>query len=1542
MQNPHSSNLTFETPHGSVGSDQELPKFSNSNSKENLKSPRVANPDAWARLIGPHNIAPLKVENFETNALLDSGSMVSTISESWVKELGLHLFPLEPLLPIQQAGGTDLDYLGYSEVNLKSDFPKIDLNVPLLVVPTIDYHDMVPVTLGTKTLKYLIDQKLLEDKDLPSNWVTAKESVLTREKMLSSPDTPIGVARLSKSVHIPAFGSKDVQCLAKAKTHAMMVNVIIEGKEGSKIPDGIEVQNTYTDLQPGRSKAPVRVRNTTARDIEISKGTVVGNIFCTNKIPKILNQSLKSATIPNRVGKVKTDFEQTDSKVLEKDPEIKTKEDYSWLFEKLDLSGMESWAESTQAKARDLIISYVDIFSKHDLDLGQTNLTKHHIKLADYTPFKESYRRIPPHLYEEVKAHLKEMIDLGAIRKSQSPWSSSIVLVRKKDGGLRFCIDLRKLNKRTIKDNYSLPKIEHQLEHLLGAEWFTTLDLKSGYWQVEMTEESKPLTAFTVGPLGFYECDKMPFGASNAPATFQRLMENCLGDLNLSWCVVYLDDIIVFGKSPDELLDRLKGVFEKLRQANLKLKPSKCTFFKQEISYLGHRVSKNGIATDPKKVEVVNNWPVPKTIKELRSFLGFVGYYRKFIMNFSKIAQPLNAQLEDIDNHKKGNTKPLVWELEHQLAFESLKEACCEAPILAYADFRKPFILHTDSSLDGLGAVLYQEDQDGQLRVIAYASRSLSKSERNYPVHKLEFLALKWAVTDKFKEYLYGATFEVYTDNNPLTYVMTSAKLDACSHRWVAALASYDFSLYYKQGKQNVDADSLSRIKWPEVLKISDDESISYVDPVVVKAALVGVSIPYGFMEIVAKSMNVVPPDSQSCFESEMTQENWIYEQGKDPVIDYIVQLLKQGNLLKVKPCQLEMENPGIRPYLRHLKQLHLEDGLLYRKQFSAEQGKKRHQMQIVLPPQLIPQALKGCHDEVGHLGRDKTMELLRERFYWPFLHQDVVNHIAHCGPCLRRKTLPKKEPLHPISVSKPMELVHMDYLAIEPSTGNIENVLVITDHFTRYAQAYPTSNQTALTTAKVLWNQFVSHYGFPDKIISDQGRNFESQLIKDLCKIGNVDKIRTTPYHPMTNGQCERFNKTLLDMLGTLPLDKKVDWKSHLNAMTFAYNSTKNATTGCSPYYLMFGRHPRLPIDVAFGLHRKGDQVDFSRSKYINRLKKRLAFAFEKALQSEAKEQSRHKKLFDLKTKELKLLPGDLVLVRIMAYKSKHKIQNRWEEDEYEVLSQPNPSIPVFKVKNITNNTVKTLHRNLLFPLVSKSQEDSTNTNIPSDSDSDEEEEWVAPFSEKDQISSTKPSLVESNETAGQNGLDSRSTKVKEPSSENPPTPQHTIEPESTSEDSTNLFELNIKSSDSISDDTQTQRANIVDTPNTITIDDSSNGTITIEDNSNQNHESDLEIISKESGNITDSSVTEILNNVESRQESLNSQEASAPPIPLEPEIVVQQESLSESEDDDFQIPFFPRRSTRSTRGAPQSRYGNVVSHSVGPKYPDFEFCGI
>ena len=283
------------------------------------------------------------------------------------------------------------------------------------------------------------------------------------------------------------------------------------------------------------------------------------------------------------------------------------------LFEQIKLEeGTENWTEEQKSRVKSVIENYSFLFAMNSLDLGRTDLVKHHIELKDHTPIKDRYRRIPPHQYEEVRKHLKEMLDIGAIRRSNSPWASPVVLVRKKDGSLRFCIDLRKLNARTVKDAYSLPRIEDALDSLNGACIFTSLDLKSGYWQVELDEDSIPLTAFTVGPLGFYECVRMPFGLTNAPATFQRLMESCLGELHLDWCIIYLDDIIIFSKTPDDHITRLEGVFEKLAKAGLKLKPSKCEFFRSSLKYLGHIVSKDGIATDPRKIEAIQKWPQPK------------------------------------------------------------------------------------------------------------------------------------------------------------------------------------------------------------------------------------------------------------------------------------------------------------------------------------------------------------------------------------------------------------------------------------------------------------------------------------------------------------------------------------------------------------------------------------------------------------------------------------------------------------------------------------------------------------------------------------------------------------------------------------------------------------------------------------------------------------------------------------------------------------------------------------------------------------------
>ena len=516
---------------------------------------------------------------------------------------------------------------------------------------------------------------------------------------------------------------------------------------------------------------------------------------------------------------------------------------------------------------------------------------------------------------------------MGAIRRSFSPWASAVVLVRKKDGGLRFCIDLCKLNNRTIKDGYSLPRIEDTLDCLHGAVWFSTLDLKSGYWQVELEEEAKPLTAFTMGPLGFWECEHMPFGLTNALATFQRLMEYCHGELHLNWCIIYLDDIIVFSQTPEEHVHRLRAVFNKLKAASLKLKPSKCDFFKIEIKYLGHVASKEGVSTDPDKIKFVTEWPQPTTVTEVRSFLGFVSYYRRFIPNFSKIVKPLNKLLHNLEGTPSQKKEFKVhWGPEQQEAFETLQRLCTESPILAYTDFKAPFILHTDASGDGLGAVLYQV-QEGKQRVIAYACWSLTRSERNCPVHKLEFLALKWAITDKFHEYLYGSQFQVYTDNHPLTYVLIMAKLDATGHRWVAALSNYTFSIIYKPGQGHKDADALSHIAWPEAVELNSQT---------VHAVCECVQAPHGKVETLCHGAQVVDALSKNNAPPGMTPLEWCQAQAQDSIITQIIGEIKHKTKGKMK---IKMGMPSeLKALIRNRKHLVLKQGVLYKKKWLMQE----------------------------------------------------------------------------------------------------------------------------------------------------------------------------------------------------------------------------------------------------------------------------------------------------------------------------------------------------------------------------------------------------------------------------------------------------------------------------------------------------------------------------------------------------------------------------------------------------------------------------
>ena len=552
------------------------------------------------RLVGRANKAPVVVDGCKVTALVDLGAQVLNISARLCKELGLKIQPLGQLLELEGTGGAAIPYLGFVEVNLQIlGIRRYNEDVLLLAIPTTTYSERVPVVVGSKIIdKALGCMTAGELAKATATWqqthfgavmsgslqLFCSSSEKLAKQNLSGESDPVEVQKhqldgvkgavcTTQKVRIPPFQTMTLKGNAGIKGHCMKEHVLMEPALGPQLPVAVVPIATYGEIHPGSSRVPICLCNMSSHAMEVPVKTVIGQVTPANQVPPVVHLTRTTT-------------------------ETNTKVPKGWVLEALDLQGLKEWPESEQKQARELLLKWEHLFAQNDLDLGKTALIKHKIKLTDQTPFKERYRCIPPHMYDDVRAHIQEMLDIGAIRKSHSLWASVVVLVCKKDGGLRFCIDLRKLNERTIKDAYSLPWIDETLDSHQGSQWFSSLDLKSGYWQVEMDEESKPLSAFTVGLLGFYECERMPFGLTNAPAMFQRLMETCLGDLNLHWCIIYLDDIVIFSKDLASHLERLEAVFGKLEEAGLKLKPSKCELFWRQLAYLGHVISAKGVATD--------------------------------------------------------------------------------------------------------------------------------------------------------------------------------------------------------------------------------------------------------------------------------------------------------------------------------------------------------------------------------------------------------------------------------------------------------------------------------------------------------------------------------------------------------------------------------------------------------------------------------------------------------------------------------------------------------------------------------------------------------------------------------------------------------------------------------------------------------------------------------------------------------------------------------------------------------------------------------
>lgn len=1205
----------------------------------------------------------IDVNGRQLRAIIDTGSEVTTVTERWVQE-NLQHADLHPLthLTLRAANGLEIPYSGVVMADLKL-LGQTCQNVPVLVVrdtgdpSTRKRKDDIPALVGMNVLGKL--NSFLDRLGI----VPPVLQPAVREIRLEQTSAR-GVARVAGRSLIPARSLTTVRITGVQQP----LRHLLASPLAQPLPRGLLLIPTL--VQGDTTQRCVRVANLSEEDCILPPRTPVAVLHAVESIESDEGVQITATCSEMTVTREQSTAERTPPDTVP-----------CPAFDGTDRQ---------RARLQALLDKYAHSFAQDDNDLGYTDAVQHRIPTVDDVPVAQPYRSIPPNQLQEVKEHIKGLLAQKAITESYSPYAAPVVLVRKKDGSLRLCIDYRRLNAKTVGDAYPLPRIQESFDALVGAQYFSTLDLASGYHQIAMDPRDQHKTAFST-PFGLYEYTRMPMGLVSAPATFQRLMQATVADFAFQFLLVYLDDLLVYSTTFDQHLEHLERLLQRVTETGLKLKLSKCQFLRRQVTYLGHTISADGVSCEAGKIDAVQSWPTPKTTTEVRSFLGFASYYRRFISGFAKLAGPLHDLVSEGSKNTKRKTTNVssLWGPKHQEAFESLKRALTTAPVLGYADFTKPFILETDASHDGLSAILSQE-QEGKQRVIAYASRRLRPSEKNtasYSSMKLEFLAMKWAISEKFRHYLLGARFTVVTDNNPLTYFRT-AKLGALEQRWASQLAQFDFDIKYRPGKIN-PADALSRLPIdsaaeppstsmpPEIGVVHEvwcEQQESDVVPDV--SAPGNATVPERLVDKTEPATEILPRLSTSDLEQLQRQ---------DTVIGQVLAAwpAKPKTDLKERPLQV---------LVRQYPRLFLQAGVLYRQVADQQLG---HLEQLVLPSALRPDILAALHDNMGHQGYERTMELLRTRVYWPGMYGEAKSYVSDCERC----TMGRRPILHTTSshllASRPLEILAIDFTKLESASDGRDNVLVLTDVFSKFSQAIPTRDQQAITVAQVLVRDWFQRYGVPERIHSDQGRDFESKLVKELCAIYNIKKTRTTPYHPQGNAQCERFNRSMHDLLRTLPPDQKTRWPRHLPALVQAYNNTPHASTGFSPHYLLFGQEPRLPVDHLLG---QTTPAAVGPVDWVRQHRQRLHEAHARALthlQQAAEERS---KVTDQGAADHPLNVGDFVYLRNRVL-GRNKIQDRWRPELHVVTARPFPGIHVYAVRLLSGGPERTINRGDLLP---------------------------------------------------------------------------------------------------------------------------------------------------------------------------------------------------------------------------------------------------
>ena len=1008
-----------------------------------------------------------------------------------------------------------------------------------------------------------------------------------------------------------------------------------------------------------------------------------------------------------------------------------------------DLSSvLSSWGEGARDKLASVLSEYDDLFMKNKSDIGRCKIAKHRIELEpDAIPHREGARRMSPDKAAKANQEVQNLLALGLIQPSYSPWASGIVMVKKKSGELRFCCDFRPLNDVTVKDAFPLPRIDESLSRIANAKIFTSIDLAWAFWQIPLKKRDRRKTAFAC-ELGLFEWRRMPFGLCNASATFQRSITRALQKIQQrhgSVVMAYIDDIVIATETIEDHLERIREVFECLREAGFKMRAEKCDFMRTETKYLGRVVSAEGIKPDPAAVSKIQEWMPPRNKEELQSFLGFANYYRDFIPFHAAKVQPMQELLR--------KNQHFYWKEKHQEAFDSVKQALADATALAAPNEEGRFVLDTDASAIAIAGILHQEQQyNGKtiLRPIVYGSKSLTRTQMNYGAPKLEMYAVFYFI-EKFHSYLAGREFTLRVDNQALSWLKTYSMDQAMIGRWIARLDQYHFKTIHRPRTQHRNADGLSKRTndyvhrekiveaLPEVSKgfsfmsqkdYEELPTVPYIDkhgkfipnhPELPPEARAQLPVLYILKKPPKEDLTSDPSlssipwypqvqwettptstenDRPNCILSVTTKvpAARLDTTKRDPALRRLpTQCQEQADVLRLVGTELHEHQST----MRGLKDLHLAqnrdvhllalkklmkneplDDTLFPEDVQDFAKRYYHQKKdllflnqndilcvnyipqqramhvrpcmIVMPQLYQHEILYRAHDESGHQGVGKVLARIQERHTWPGIKRDVVNHIKHCLTCQQTKH-PAGNPCYPlqsINSSNFNDLVQFDHLKLCKTTSGNNGLLVIIDHFTKFAEAIPCAHDEydAQTTAKIILNKWFARHGTPARMQSDNATNFTAEIAQELMKASQVTKVTSTPAHPRGNGLVERQNRTLLTLLRVYTSRRMLDWDEHIDGVLGAYNSTRHATTGFSPYMLQHGAEKSIPLSFIYPEFAAREFE--SKEEFVEHLLARQQEIHELVRRNTHQAQVRQKQKFDRHLKAKAHAVGDAVWV--------------------------------------------------------------------------------------------------------------------------------------------------------------------------------------------------------------------------------------------------------------------------------------------------------